>query len=69
MTARTKHFLKIFALFVILLIVIITSGCIWNAAAGVVAIGTFEVVLSVINFIVEMIAIIYLGKKVLLEEY
>lgn len=69
MTDRAKHWIKIFALFFALMIVIITSGCIWNAAAGVVVIGTFEVVLSVINFVCEMALLVYCGKKILLEKY
>lgn len=50
------------------LVIIILSVAFWNVmAVGTVAAGTFEVVVSIINFLVEIGLLIYFGRKFILE--
>lgn len=70
MNNKLKHNLKIVAIFIALLIVIISSASLWNivAAGTTVVIGTFEIVVSIINFLLELTVLVYAGRKLLLED-
>lgn len=64
MTNKTKRAAKIIFLFIFSLVAIISSAALWNAAAlGTIAIGTFELVMSIVNFILEGCIVVYLTKK------
>lgn len=70
MNPNVKRSLKIFAVFVALIIAIIASASLWNVVTmGTTAvIGTFEVVISVINFIIEIYLLGRIGKKLIFED-
>lgn len=70
MNPNVKRSLKIFAVFVALIIAIIASASLWNVVTmGTTAvIGTFEVVMSVINFIIEIYLLGRIGKKLIFED-
>lgn len=64
MTNKTNRAAKIIFLFIFSLVAIISSAALWNAAAlGTVIIGTFELVMSIVNFILEGCVVVYLIKK------
>ena len=68
MEERTKRALKIFGLFIVLIIVIMSSSAFWNVmVAGTAVAGTFEIVVSVINFFIELVLLVYLGRKYLVQ--
>lgn len=70
MNPNVKRSLKIFAVFVALIIAIIASASLWNVVTmgTTVVIGTFEVVMSVINFIIEIYLLGRIGKKLIFED-
>lgn len=70
MNNKLKHNLKIIAIFIALLIIIISSASLWNivAAGTTVVIGTFEIVVSIINFLLELTVLVYAGRKLLFED-
>ena len=57
-----KEFGKAVIILLLAMIAIISGAGVWNAAAAG-AIGTFYVVVSIINFIVEGVGIFFLGRK------
>lgn len=57
-----KEFGKAVIILLLVMIAIISGAGVWNAAA-VGAIGTFYVVVSIINFIAEGVGIFFLGRK------
>lgn len=68
MSDKTKKFLKILGLFAMLLVVIISSSAFWNVmTVGIAAAGTFEIVVSVINFLVELGLLVHFGRKYLVQ--
>lgn len=68
MSDKTKKSLKIFGLFLMLFIVIISSSAFWNVmVAGIAAAGTFEIVVSIINFLVELGLLVHFGRKYLVQ--
>lgn len=68
MSDRTKKSLKIFGLFAMLIIVIISSSAFWNVmVAGTTVAGTFEIVVSIINFLVELGLLVHFGRKYLVQ--
>lgn len=70
MNVKVKRSLKIFAVFVALIIAIIASASLWNvvAAGSIAVIGTFEVVVSVINFFIELYLLGRISKKLIFED-
>ena len=61
-----KHFSVVALMFVIGLLAIASNAAVWNAVAGgTEAIGTSEVVFSVLNLIAEGGLLWFFGKKVL----
>lgn len=68
MKEKTKNTLKIAGLFIMLMIVIISSSAFWNVmVAGTAVAGTFEIVVSVINFLIELALLIHFGRKYLVQ--
>ena len=68
MNPRIKKTLKIFGLFIMFLVIIISSTTFWNVmTVGTAAAGTFEVIVSIINFLVEIGLLIHFGRKFILE--
>ena len=68
MNSRNKRALKIFCLFIMFLIIIIPSAVFWNVmTVGTAAAGTFEIIVSIINFLVEIGLLIHFGRKFILE--
>lgn len=68
MNSRIKKTLKIFCLFIMFLVIIIPSAAFWNVmTVGTAAAGTFEIIISIINFIVEIGLLIHFGRKFILE--
>lgn len=68
MNSRIKKTLKIFGLFIMFLVIIISSSAFWNVmTVGTTAAGTFEIVVSIINFLVEIGLLIHFGRKFILE--
>lgn len=68
MTEKIKTSLKIVSIFVIFIIAIITAAAFWNVmTVGVTAVGIFEIVVSVINFIIEIGFLVHYGKKYLVQ--
>lgn len=68
MNSRIKKTLKIFGLFMMFLVIIISSAAFWNVmTVGTVAAGTFEIIVSIINFLVEIGLLIHFGRKFILE--
>lgn len=66
MTEKTKTTLKIVSIFVIFVIAIITAAAFWNVmTVGITAVGTFEIIVSVINFLIEIGFLIHYGRKYL----
>lgn len=57
-----KEFGKAVIILLLAIIAIISGAGVWNAAAAG-AIGTFYVVVSIINFIAEGVGIFFLGRK------
>lgn len=65
---NNKKALKIFGLFIMFLVIIISSSAFWNIMTiGVVSAGIFDVIVSIINFLVEIGLLIYFGRKFILE--
>ena len=63
-----KKTLKIFGLFIMFLVIIISSSAFWNVMIiGTAAAGIFEIIISIINFLVEIGLLIHFGKKFILE--
>ena len=63
MNSRSKKALKIFGLFII-----ISSAAFGNVmAVGTAAAGIFEIIVSIINFLVEIGLLIHFGRKFILE--
>ena len=68
MNPRTKKTLKIFGLFIMFLVIIISSVAFWNVmTVGTMAAGIFEVIVSIINFLVEIGLLIHFSRKFILE--
>lgn len=68
MNSRNKKALKIFCLFIMFLVIIIPSAAFWNVmTVGTAAAGTFEIIISIINFIVEIGLLIHFCRKFILE--
>jgi hypothetical protein len=68
MNSRSKKALKIFGLFIMFLVIIISSAAFWNVmAVGTAAAGIFEIIVSIINFLVEIGLLIHFGRKFILE--
>lgn len=68
MNSRNKKALKIFGLFIMFLVIIISSAAFWNVmTVGTAAVGTFEIIVSIINFLVEIGLLIHFGRKFILE--
>lgn len=68
MNSRNKRALKIFCLFIMFLIIIIPSAAFWNVmTVGTAAAGIFEIIVSIINFLVEIGLLIHFGRKFILE--
>lgn len=68
MNLKNKRALKIFCLFIMFLIIIIPSAAFWNVmTVGTAAAGTFEIIVSIINFLVEIGLLIHFGRKFILE--
>jgi len=68
MKEKTKSALKIVGLFIMLMIVIISSAAFWNVmVAGTTVAGTFEIVVSIINFLVELGLLVHFGRKYLVQ--
>lgn len=68
MDSRSKKALKIFGLFIMFLVIIISSAAFWNVmTVGTAAAGTFEIIVSIINFLVEIGLLIHFGRKFILE--
>ena len=65
---NNKKALKIFGLFIMFLVIIISSSAFWNVmTVGTAAVGTFEIIVSIINFLVEIGLLIHFGRKFILE--
>ncbi len=68
MKEKTKNTLKIVGLFIMLLIVIISSAAFWNVmVAGTAVAGTFEIIVSIINFLIELGLLVHFGRKYLVQ--
>lgn len=68
MNSRNKKALKIFGLFIMFLVIIISSAAFWNVmTVGIAAAGIFEIIVSIINFLVEIGLLIHFGRKFILE--
>lgn len=68
MNVKIKRWLKILGLFIMLLVVIISSSAFWNVmTVGVTVAGTFEIVVSVINFLIEIGLLVHFGRKYLVQ--
>lgn len=68
MNSRNKKALKIFGLFIMFLVIIISSAAFWNVmTVGTAATGTFEIIVSIINFLIEIGLLIHFGRKFILE--
>ena len=68
MSTRTKRALKIFGIFIMFLIIIISSSAFWNVmVVGTTVAGTFEIIVSVINFLIELALLIHFGRKYLVQ--
>ena len=68
MNSRNKKALKIFGLFIMFLVIIISSAEFWNVmTVGTAAAGNFEIIVSIINFLVEIGLLIHFGRKFILE--
>lgn len=68
MNSRIKKALKIFGLFIMFLVIIIPSVAFWNVmTVGTAAAGTSEIIVSIINFLVEIGLLIHFGRKFILE--
>lgn len=68
MNSRNKKALKIFGLFIMFLVIIISSATFWNVmTVGTAAAGIFEIIVSIINFLVEIGLLIHFGRKFILE--
>lgn len=68
MSDKAKKSLKIFGLFLMLLVIIISSSAFWNVmVAGTAVAGTFEIIVSVINFLVELGLLVHFGRKYLVQ--
>lgn len=63
---KSKRPFYIISLFIIALIMVISSAAFWNVVATgtVLIIGSFEVIISVINFILELAMILFFAYKV-----
>lgn len=63
-----KKTLKIFGLFIMFLVIIISSSAFWNVMIiGTAAVGIFKIIISIINFLVEIGLLIHFGRKFILE--
>ncbi|MDY5984963.1 MAG: hypothetical protein SPI94_05805 [Candidatus Onthovivens sp.] len=55
-------------MFIMFLVIIISSAAFWNVmTVGTAAAGTFEIIVSIINFLVEIGLLIHFGRKFILE--
>lgn len=63
---KPKKPFYIICLFIIALVMIISSAAFWNVVATgtVLIVGSFEVIISIINFILELAMIIFFAHKV-----
>lgn len=68
MKERYKVFLKALVIFMAFLIIIISTSAFWNVmVVGVTVAGTFEIVVSIINFLVELGLLVHFGRKYLVQ--